>query len=145
MTDLSGMVAVAAQRANSASANTVLLAKPHATTHSAPYYRWSMWRNGISLECRINGNAVVTPGGWGTDDAVLMIDSPSGTLRAGAQSVTFTPVTLAYSNAVQARLFANSSVGELFNGRLYALAIVGRALSAGERNQLQSWAAAQMP
>lgn len=144
-TDLPDLVAVAAQRATNSS--SVLLAKSHASSHQDPYYRWSMWRvsSGV-LECRINGTPYGVAG-WGAADTVLTIDSPAGKLRTarGSGETSFTPVTLTYPNSVQARLFANSSDGELFVGRLYALALVGRALTTIERAHLEGWAAARMP
>lgn len=143
-TDLPCLVLCAAQQA--ASASTVLVGKPHADSHTDPYFRWSLWRAGASIECRINGTPYQSGGGWGAEAAVLTIDTPAGQLIAGSTEASLPAgETLTYPHAVPARIFANASEGEIFTGRLYALAIVGKALTGSERQNLQDWMAQRMP
>lgn len=144
-TDLPTLSLAAAQRAGAASSATVLANKPHAATHVSPFFRWSLWRNGNSIECRVNGTPYLSNAGWDTNDRTLFADTGAGLLMAGAGSNTFPPQTVTYPNAVQARIFSNAAGNERFVGRLYALVLVGRTLTATERDRLGTWLTSRMP
>lgn len=141
-TSLGTFALVIAQRALNSS--TVAVGKPHAASHSDPFFRWAFWRTDSRIECRVNGTPYTSGAGWGTTDKVLVLDTAAGVLKVQGGSGAFPAQTITYPNAVQARLFANSSGGELFSGRLYSLVMVGRALAESEREQLEQWAAGTM-
>lgn len=124
-----------------------MFVKPHADTHSSPFFRWSFW-GASNWECRWNGDAASCPGAGA--DQVMVLDAHGVTQRsAGDFSTTgsigptgFSGFT--YPNAVRARLFSNGGGGELFTGRFYGLVLTETALDRLTRQAVANELLAKM-
>jgi hypothetical protein len=137
---------VVSARATTRSVNRTFLGKPHDTTHTNPFFRWVLYDGSSTLAVRVNGTESILPGTpWpGTTPTSLLFNVPDGAFSAGGTSSTFTPATLTYPSAVQARLFANVAGGELFDGTMASLVIAARDLTSDELTNLAAWTAAAL-
>lgn len=134
-------------RARSAVSNRSLVVKQHATPHAAPWLRWGLFHEYYNaggfptLQTRVNGTEyrIAVAGGWPlSTDVTPIADNPGGQLRCNGLTTTMSSSTITYPNAVRARLFHNEG-DPAFSGRLYGAIGVARALSSGEKANVEAW------
>lgn len=129
-------------RANSLSDGRVIVAWPHAASHSSPYFRVSMYHGIADInESRLNGipySAGVVYGalnkkmvGVSSETGKFWIDGVSS--NAGIQD----PIT--YPNSRGVIIGSNVGGGEKFFGRMYGLVIIDRSTTSDDANLLNTW------
>lgn len=130
----SGTVDTFAAMQNTSVART-LFGLPHATTHTSPFFRYSLYYN-VSFFVRLNGTETSSSGN--TNYNVINLNSSTGDLYLnGSINSNQTGATLTYPNSVPFILGSNADDGEAMIGNVFEL-IVYTSDQSSNRSTIES-------
>lgn len=120
-------------------ANTVLIAYPHAATHTDPYFRWVIYRTGDQIHSRWNGTSLGnTPLPWYEPHYIWELGD-ARLRRAGTVEQAGTDAPMTYPNAVGIHLGANAADSEGLVGDIGEVLLYTRSLTPAERAKVRAY------
>jgi hypothetical protein len=122
----------------------VLVAYPHNTTHSSPFFRWSLqYQPTNQLQFAWDGLfARGNYSGWSDDYHAYELETSTAFVD-GTEIGTRSNRNITYPNATGIRIGANADNGEIWHGTWKRIVIYDHTLTSGERADVLAWLATE--